>query len=170
MAKQRFNPFECQRAGCNTSRSLRRTAQEAAATTATWLSKSRGGRHRLRGISGRRRWPLTRILRWLRILRRLAQEATSAGLRLRLCSPLLQIAYLLLSLLQSHILNQHGLRHQVKRVRTRANVPANELFGFRISLRRWSLLNLRSQVAKELVFFWGHDLNLPLQQVRRSLP
>jgi len=79
----------------------------------------------------------------------LAQKATAGGHRVtRLRRPLLlQLANLLLRLLDRHVLYENCLCHEIKRVRPRADVLADEILRFWIARRRWSLGNLTSKVG-----------------------
>ncbi len=62
--------------------------------------------------------------------------------------------------LQSLLLDEHGLRQHVGRVRRGANRVIDEGFGFGVTLRRGRRVDALEKATKHLAFFGGH-VDLP---------
>ena len=58
--------------------------------------------------------------------------------------------------LQGLLLDKHGLRQDIGRVRRGANRVVDEGFGFGVTLRRGSRVDALEQATKHLAFFGGH--------------
>ncbi len=69
---------------------------------------------------------------------------------------LLKFLNLLLCVLKSQVLDQHGLRHEIEGIRALADVGANELLGFLIFGRGGRLRELLGEVVEHFAFVWGH--------------
>src|SRR5579883_1330386 len=157
MGEQGANSLKGQCAGCHSCGGLSGATEKAAGSAGTgWCGR--------RWIILRRGRSIGRLRRGRRGVTRsgiagntpaYASQEAGSGARRRLAGAL-QFLNLLPCLFERQILNEHSLRHQIKRIRARADILANKFLGLGIFGWRRRLLNFFRQILEHLPFVWGH--------------